>query len=329
MKPADIRRGIESPKRRSHDPGGPKLGKLVRLRHSEFPTGRKRGRKRGKPENPEHKNRVRVVSTVIGLASLVVIGLAFSIWLAVRLDPDSVTGEKGKSVQEENVRVASRFSSPSREEALELVRLAIANRDPGKITSLFRCGSASAETILNFLDGMTAKDGPIQRYEWLSRMDREGLQVEGVLVEAKGENGPLQRLALLTPDGAGKWRMDFDAFARTANPSWEELLGKGADRGVVRVFVGKAAYYNGPFHDESQWGCYGMVSPETEEVLLGYCRVESAVAATLKKLFSEGEKMKRATLEIRRVKDGEPRQFEIIRVLAQDWILGDAPDEHS
>ena len=329
MKPADIRRGIESPKRRDHDPGGPKLGKLARLRHSEFLTGRKRKRKRGKIRNSELKNRVRIVSTVIGLASLVVIGLAFSIWLAVQLDRDSVTGDKGKSVQEEDVRVASKFPSPSREEALELVRLAIENRDPTKIPSFFRCGSASTETILKFLDGMVAKDGPIQRYEWLSRMDKEGLPVEGVLVEAKGESGPLQRLALLTPDTSGKWQVDFNAFARTCSPSWDELLVKGADQGVVRVFVGKAVYYNGPFRDEFQWVCYGMVSPDTEEVLLGYCRVESKVAATLKKLLSEGEKMRRATLEIRRVKESEPRQFEIIRVLAQDWILGEAPDEHS
>jgi hypothetical protein len=265
-------------------------------------------------------------SAVLGLASLVVIGLTISMWLLPQLRRRSAKSEGDSADHETKVRVASKFSSPSREDALELVRLALANRDVGKIDSFFRKGGASVDGILEFLNGMEAKDGPIQRYDWLSSMDQDGLLVDGVLVVAKGKDRPVERLAFLTPDAAGKWKLDFDAFARTVSPSWEELLVKGADHAVVRVFVGKDVYYNGPFQDETRWVCYGMMSPDTEDLLRGYCRVGSKEAEALKKLFVDGQKMGRATLEIHRVKDGEARQFEITRVLAKDWILTEAPE---
>lgn len=268
-------------------------------------------------------------SVLLGLASLVVIGLTISMWLLPQLRRRSAKSEGDATDRETKVRVASKFSSPSREDALEMVRRALANRDPGKIDSFFRKGSASDGEILAFLNGMEAKDGPIQRYAWLSSMDQDGLLVDGVLVVAKGVDRPVERLAFLTPDAAGKWKLDFDAFARTVSPSWEELLAKRADDAVVRVFVGKDVYYNGPFQDEAQWVCFGMVSPDTDELLRGYCRVKSKEAEALKKLFADGQKMGRATLEIHRVKDGEARQFEITRVLAKDWILAEAPNRGS
>lgn len=334
MKPTDIQRGIESQHRRKHKDKDPGLAKVVRLRQSDVLKGRRHRWRHSGHGNLELKRRLRLLSSVIGLASLLVIGVTFLIWLNVRLTPDLDFTKReefqpAQEEKEENVRVTSKFPSPNREEALEMVRRAIANRDPEKITSFFRCGSASVETIVEFLNNMTVIDGPIQHYEWMCRMDREGMPVEGVLVEAKGKNGPMQRLALLTPDLSGKWKMDFEAFARTVSPSWDELLVKGANQGIVRVFVGKGSYYNGPFRDESQWVSYGMVSPDIEEVLLGYCRMGSNEATVLNRLFSEGQKMRRMTLEIKRVKEGEPRQFEIIRVMAEDWILGDAPDGDS
>jgi hypothetical protein len=329
MKPSDIQRGIESPHRRQ---GGdaPRLGQVARLRDSRSPAdSRRRSRKHGQEASPERRRGVLAWSAVIGLVSLVVIGLTISMWLLPRLKGRAATSKEDLAVNEAKVRVASKFPSPGREDALRMVEQALTNRDPGKVASLFRNGGASGDEILNFLKGMEARDGPIQRYDWLSSMDHDGLLVEGVLVVAKGGDRPVERLALLTPDAEGNWKMDFDAFARTVTPSWDELLVKGADRAIVRVFVGKDVYYNGVFRDESQWVCYGMVSPDTDEILRGYCRVGSKEAESMKKLFSEGVKTGRATLEIRRVSGGEPRQFEITRVLAKDWIVGDAPDERS
>jgi hypothetical protein len=49
--------------------------------------------------------------------------------------------------------------------------------------------------------------------------------------------------------------------------------------------------------------------------------VDSDVAIAMGKLFIDGRKLSRATLEIHRVKDGGPLQFEIARVVTEDWVV--------
>jgi hypothetical protein len=258
------------------------------------------------------------VSAVFGLAALVVIGGSFALWSRSRMRRMSA---QNVTDYESSVRVASKFPSPTREQALELVRRAVTARDPMVVGELYRDGAARSAEILDFLKGVEAADGPVERYDWLSSMDMNGLLVEGVAVVFKGQEKPAERIAFLTPDPAGIWQMDFDAFARTVSPSWKEFLQNGGDRALVRVIAGKDVYYNGPFRDESRWTCYGLASPDTDEVLHGYCRVGTPAADEMKRLFADGEGSSRATLELHRVKDAGPRQFEISRVLAKDWIL--------
>ena len=90
---------------------------------------------------------------------------------------------------------------------------------------------------------------------------------------------------------------------------------------MVRVFVAQDVYYNGPFSDETQWVSYGLGSPDRTELLRGYCKVGSEEAAVMERLFTEGQKLSRATLEIRRVRDGGALQFEIVRLVAEDWVV--------
>ncbi len=141
----------------------------------------------------------------------------------------------------------------------------------------------------------------------------------------------LSRLAFLTPDGFGRWKIDYESFARIVKPSWSDLLEKKADQGLVRVFVAKDSYYNGPFKDESEWICYGMASPDTSVVPMGYCRKNSPQAKALERIVADSEGgldrhgLNRATLEIRRPEGAEDRQFEITRVLAEDWVLSPKP----
>jgi hypothetical protein len=170
------------------------------------------------------------------------------------------------------------------------------------------------------------RDGPIERYHWLSSIDVKDMLVECVLVVFKGNEKPAERLAFLTPDQQGNWKVDFDAFARSVRPSWDVLLGEvadaeGTDEAVVRVFIGKDFYFNGPFRDEAEWVCYALASPDVDELLRGYCRVGSPQQLEMEKLFSDGENVRRVTLEIRKAKDAEARQFEITRILAPDWVV--------
>jgi hypothetical protein len=154
------------------------------------------------------------------------------------------------------------------------------------------------------------------------------MAVEGVVVNFENANGLRNRLALLTPDAEGVWKVDFDAFARTVRPSWKEIREKQPETALVRVQLARDSYFNGPFRDEKQWTCLGMASPDLEEILFGYCRAGSPQAAAIDWVFSkENVNMCRMTLELRRVEGAEHRQYEISKVLAQDWIVADVPFE--
>jgi hypothetical protein len=227
----------------------------------------------------------------------------------------------------------SQFKSPSEEAALELVKQALAVRDPAGVARYFRPGSAQPGAVVAFLKDMEKADGAINGFQWLSSMDANGLLIDGVLVNSTKDGTPRNRLALLTPDEKGIWKIDFDAFARTVKPSWGVLLGEGGEGdwlGVVRVIVARDSYFNGPFRDETQWACYGMASPDTETILLGYCRKGSPQERAMERIVSEEKdeprhRLNRVTLEIRRPQGAEIRQFEITRVLAEDWVMAAAP----
>ena len=319
MKNSDFQRGIISRNSRPL-PEGPNIGRVAKLRDADSSSDASR-RRRGGRGNSARSRALLIWSAVLSVLTLIVIGLAVSFWLLPYLFRDPV-GDAGLLVNRDaQVRVVSKFPSPSREQALEMVKRAITNRDPEKLESLFRMGSAGRAEILAFLNTSDKRDGFIDRYEWLSSMDVDGLLLDGVLVVYKNKERPVERLAFLTPDAAGNWKLDFDAFARTVKPSWQAVMDKGTEHALVRAFVGQDVYYNGPFGDDKQWVAYGIASPDTEVLLRGYCRVDSDVAAAMDKLFLDGRKLSRATLELRRVKDGEALQFEIIRLAAEDWVL--------
>ena len=130
--------------------------------------------------------------------------------------------------------MVSRFESPSQQVALDWVKRALLIRESGKVAEFFRLGSASPAEVVDFLRDMEAVDGAVTGYDWLSSMDANGLLLDGVVVNTKLGDKPRNRLALLTPDEKGRWKIDFDAFARTVKPSWSELMAgtAGAGSGV-------------------------------------------------------------------------------------------------
>lgn len=241
----------------------------------------------------------------------------------------AVAAGGSSSLKEERVRVASKFPSPSEKVALDLVKRALSNHDPDRVESLFRMGASSPEEILDFLKKSAKTDGSIEHYEWLSSMDSDGILLEGVLVVYSSKGKPVQRIAFLTPDAGGNWKVDFDAFARKVTPSWAEVLKKQTNEAQVRVFVGHDFYFNGPFGDDKEWTCYAIATPDQEGILHGYCRIGSPQAEVMEKMFSDDRKLSRATLNIKRVKDGDSNQFEISRVVAEDWVVADGEDKKS
>jgi hypothetical protein len=286
---------------------------------------------REQTKESRHKRNVLIAWSLL----LVTIGLGilvFFIWSWLRPQmsqgPVLADAEGAGILQKHNV---SAFESPSEGVALELVKQALALRDPAEVERYFRIGSAEPAAVIGFLEGMETVDGAVTGFQWLSSMDANGMLLDGVLVSTSKDETPRNRLALLTPDEKGAWKIDFEAFARTVKPSWDELLAEdGGGRGVMRVIVARDSYYNGPFRDDNEWESYGMASPDSDTILLGYCRKDSPQARAMARIFSEdnstvNQRLNRATLELRRPEGAELRQFEISRVLAEDWVLADEP----
>ncbi|MEO5916157.1 MAG: hypothetical protein ABIS50_18110 [Luteolibacter sp.] len=323
MKPRDIQRGIAS--RHDRSGGAPDIGRVSRVRGPDMLEASGQYRRRSSGVSSERKKLVMIWSVGLGVVAFAVMVVACFLWLRPMLQGDHSVASLQTEESDETVRIASKFPSPTREEAIRLVKDALANRDPARIEILFRIGTSTPQEIMDYCAGAPERDGTLESYDWLSSLDSDGLLIEGVVVNYKKTEKSSQRLALLTPDADGRWRLDFDAFSRKVTPTWSELLAGGGDHALVRVAASPDVYYNGPFRDESEWACYSMRSPDTEELLRGYCRVGSAEAEAMKKLFCDGATSARVTLEISRVKDGESRQFEISSLLAKDWIVVEKP----
>lgn len=320
MKPPQIQRGIKS-KHFSNRPRGADIGPVARMRDEHPESKVKRIRMAERTTIETRKKWLSKWSLSLGLATVAMIALAIFLWLRPYVFPDEEGTPLVAPVAPVKVRIDSKFPSPQKDAAIEIVKQATVHPDLAKVKALIRPCGTTPEAIVEYFKTAEARDGAVEHYEWLSSMDVNGLLIEGVLVSCKGKEKPAERLAFLTPDEAGKWKLDFDSYARTVTPPWPELLEKGAEQAQVRVFTGRDMYYNGVFSDESQWICYAMASPDMEELLRGYCKVGSPQAEAMERLFNDGRRLSRATMELRRVKDGEPKQFEITKLVAEDWIV--------
>lgn len=329
MEPANIQRDVQA----DHTPTENvlKLGKVTRMRSPEASMGGPMFHRGMVPVDglsataAARHSMIVTWSLILSLTTLLVIGGFMMFWLRSHKRPHPAADA---TRSEMDVRIVSKFVSPTEDVALDLVKRALANRDPAKVATFFRLGGATPAEVVEFLAETPARDGCFDHSVWLTSMDVDGLLLEGVLTVYSGKDEPTARLAFLTPDDAGVWKMDFDAFARTSRPPWKDLLEGRADVAQVRVFVVKDTYFNGPFKDESRWICFGIGSPEAsallpdgQDLLCGYCRVDSPQAKAMERIFSDDEKIHRVTLEIRRTAGAESRQFEITRVMAEDWVL--------
>ena len=332
MKHADVRRGVQTITNDSRKPGtGPTLGRVSRM-----PGYGRRGTRRRRHHDDDYLTqrkrqrsfRVLVWSAGIGVVSVAVLAAAFAFWLYPRLHGrGDLTQERQVTIDE--ARVVSKFKSPSHEEALALVKRALAVREAGQVASVIRPGPMSAEEVLSYLEKMREQEGQVQNYEWISSIDKNGLSLEGVRVTFNNRGKASGRLAILTPDAKGVWKLDFAAFARLCKPALNVLLGEGGGSGEVRVYASKDSYFNGPFRDESQWASYKLISPDTEETLMGYCKMGSPQYLAMELLWQHvGTPRTRVTLEITRppvTSAAERWQFQITRVLAEDWVMADKP----
>lgn len=214
--------------------------------------------------------------------------------------------------------------SLSAEDAVELVRSALQNRDPALVESFFILGASATtqQRAVELLEQLGTVDGDPVGFESLGEKLTEGGAAEEVLVFFETDGLPSNRLAQILFEDGG-WRIDLDSYARHASPSWEDILGRECDVAVVRLFVTADSYYNGGRYLEDHWKCYALASPDVEEVFYGYAARGSAQEKAMDRILSNETEFHRATLEILDTRAPVLKQFEISRVFSDDWFIGE------
>jgi hypothetical protein len=336
MKPRDVQRSVRVQRVDRTAGDAPSIGRVARVPGTGLPKGKKRRKKRGESGRGSRlrRNRRKVViawSIVFMLLSLGTIGICVLLWVKPNRGDETLAADGSVLPVGVQKRVQSKFASPSEEETRLIVSNALKVRDSAKVEDHFRIGRGGREAVVDFLIHSEDRDGLVDGFDWLSSLDANNLLLEGVLVRSRKGDKSGDRIALLTPDESGRWKVDFDAFARTCDPPWPKVLEPETPKATVRVIVKKDLYYNGPFSSDEDWDCYALASPDHEQTLLGYCRRDSAQAKAMEEIMAHLKEwgdtaiMARTVLEIRRVEGADKRQFEISRVLAQDWVLGAVP----
>lgn len=332
MKSDGIQRSVRVQKFDRAAGDAPGLGKVSRMPGAgqSRPKGERRRRRTDsrKPESRQQQNRRVIVviwTGVLTLAATVALGVL--IWLELRRGSEvlhpAVAADLGEPVAgSESSAAATAF--PTEELALARLDEALAARTPEQVEATFRHGpEIPAETIVSFLTNLSKVDGEILNRQIYANQKLNGIAASLLLVNFKKDGKPRNRLAVLVQDAAGVWKVDFEAFARTVTPAWADILKLETKEARVRVYVAKDNYYLGAFQDESQWVCYGLASPDAEEILMGYCQRNSAQARAMEALIGRGGALSRTTLDLRRREGGKERQFEITSVVAEDWLVGD------
>ena len=326
MKSDDIKRSVRSQRHERHAGDAPNMGRVNRMPGAGLPKGERRKRKRGEGGRSSKIRQgralsIKIWSVMLACAALVCVGVAF--WFGLRPGKEkSFVSRAEVPLPVEPSPKLSRFTAPSEEKAIEIVEKGLEVRDAAQVPLHFRLDSTPAAGVVEFLSSLQTRDGKVGKLEWIGSMDANGMQLEGVIVHFTGSDKPRNRIALLTPDSEGNWKPDFDAFARSTEPTWPDFLEKRSETIKARVYAARDSYFNGPFSDESQWACYGIASPDTGEIVYGYCKVDSPQGAAMNRILSKDSALGRATVEIRHAPDARERQYLISRVIAEDWVTG-------
>ena len=200
------------------------------------------------------------------------------------------------------------------------------NRDPSKVAKYFRLGPMSDPvTVVKRLETIEREDGEITGYEAIPPLYANGRLLARVVIHFDGNGSPRNRLAELLLADEDVWKIDFDSYIRASSPDWETILSGEPGQAIVRVFIAEDHYYNKLFADDSLWQAYAVVSPDTDTIMLGYARLGSPQHRAMDRILANEEPLHRATLKLEHKGTEEARQFEIISVLAEDWVLGETP----
>lgn len=330
--PISLSTKSRTPTRSVGDP--PSLGRVDRVPRHTLKGSKRKSRSGNKGSRRRRGRSARSVGqrviVSIFLITILVILATLAMWSDNRRQQGVISEFEELSKQRLVERVESRFKSPTEEQARAIVTAALGAKDEAAVLANFRLNGVAPADVLEYLREDEKLSGPGQIESWVGSVDFNNTLVESVLIKyTKGEKSEL-RIALLTPDELGVWRLDYESFALKCAPAWENFVSGDATEGIVRIWFSEDNYYNGPYINDAEWLCLTMARLENDAVLFGYCRRNSpqgeAITRIMQRLKSSGKKdvsTYRATLAISRAEGAEKRQFEINRVLAEDWLMTD------
>ena len=299
----------------------------LRRRMNSHGSHRRRTKRRSAFGHREHNHDLVIKWSIsLGGIALAVIVSVFLFWLKENKHSTS-NGRKLEIIENTPFK---RITNPTAEEAVNIVKAAIEVTDPKLVGDYFRLGSSSPQEVIAYLDATNHNADEPADVTWLGNIEIGNLQLVKVGVALLQDGKISSSLAFLIPDEQENWKVDFASYARLTTPSWQEILGEKQVSGTVRVMIQPNYYYNGPFSDD-QWICVRMASPDLEQWLFGYCHSNSAQAKALQKILRTNraadmtQSGMRVTLEIKRPDRADKNQFEITRVLADDWVLQELP----
>ncbi|MGA0845718.1 MAG: hypothetical protein ACO3RV_04190, partial [Luteolibacter sp.] len=175
----------------------------------------------GAAKGAQRKSVVLAWSLLILGGTFLLLGFFTLSWLRSQMRTKQVVQHVA---EEKKAKIESKFPSPSQEEAVSLVKNALAARDPVNVLAYFRTGNSEIPEIIQFLAALPSKMGEIQNIQWLSSLDANDLLLEGLMIISELDGERLNRLVLLTPDEEGTWKVDYESFARKVDPSWDQLI---------------------------------------------------------------------------------------------------------
>ena len=359
MKPKHTSRNVQASGSKPKSPGDNlNFGKMPRLRDKDgqpirrslgfrwswlgSAKGRKSKRRSNRTSRPDDFDRstegrrpekrrfiLLIRSLALVVATSLVLGGFIFVWIRSKMT-HQVIESPAQAI--ENTRNDQKYASPTQAEAFSLVKWALETRSPEKVLDCIRPGTHSPEEVVSYLKASGSRDGKLGEFEWLSSMNTSESQIEGVLVHYEKDKVSNNRIAMLVPDDSGVWKFDFDSFARSCAPSWDDLISGRADEAEVRAILSQDLYFNGPFTDESTWIAFALnshdlkqVLPEDHPMLHAYCKKGSPQAKALGRIFADRLPMNRVIIKIRRVEKANSSQFEISRVMAQEWVANAQP----
>lgn len=264
-------------------------------------------------------------SVAAGMLTLIAVIFIFSHWLKKQRNASASAG--GPDSRQE--RLINSANSPSGEEAVEMVKAAMALSKPEEVSGYFHLGDSTPEEVIAFLRKHDYKH-PDTGFYWVGSLNANRLPMEGVSIELAKDGKHSIHMALLHPDRSQIWKIDYPALARICTPSWQEIESSQPGSARVRAIATIDNYFNGPFNDRD-WYCFRLNSPDLERWHYAYCRMDSVQAKAMRWILTRdirsaveaSEGARRVVLDLRRMEGAQDNQFEIERVVAEDWVIQD------